>query len=259
MGKEPVMPVKHTSLQMQMDSLDDLKQAISQEYTLTIRDVCEILQVCRSWVHKFIRPFVQCIYVLPKQARELGVAENIFFNAKDFEKRILDNISFSRRSIQIPVSLLLKPEKHESVVKEYDQLCAELAEIRSQSNPDRHVIHDLKRSISSLIRENLLNPEDVSLISINEKKRSDYNLLPCEFQLNFRSMRTIASFMRDGDSTESISRRLFLEGAVRCELNLFDEDVLISKKVYYAMERKPIHPITIGYENYLLMQKENRK
>ena len=65
--------------------------------------------------------------------------------------------------------------------------------------------------------------------------------------------------MRDGDSTESISRWLFLKGAVRCELNLFDEDGLISKKVYYVMEREPIHPITIGYENYLLMQKENRK
>ena len=65
--------------------------------------------------------------------------------------------------------------------------------------------------------------------------------------------------MKVGDSTEIISRWLFLKGAVRCELNLPDKNGLISKKVYYAMEREPVHPITIGYENYLLMQKENRK
>ena len=103
------MTVKYTSLQIQIDSIDDLKQAISQKYTITIRDACEILYVRRPWVHQFIRPFVQCVYVLPKQAKELGVSENIFFNTKDFKKRILDNISFSRRTIQLPVELFLKP------------------------------------------------------------------------------------------------------------------------------------------------------
>lgn len=253
------MTVKYTSLQIQIDSIDDLKQAISQEYTITIRDACEILYVRRPWVHQFIRPFVQCVYVLPKQAKELGVSENIFFNTKDFKKRILDNIFFSRRTIQLPVELFLKPEKQESVVEEYDQLCAELDEIRSQSDPDHYAIHNIKKSILSLIHENLLNPEEASFISVNEKKRVSYNLLPCEFQLDILTMRTIASFMKVGDSTEIISRWLFLKGAVRCELNLPDKNGLISKKVYYAMEREPVHPITIGYENYLLMQKENRK
>ena len=229
------MTVKYTSLQIQIDSIDDLKQAISQEYTITIRDACEILYVRRPWVHQFIRPFVQCVYVLPKQAKELGVSENIFFNTKDFKKRILDNISFSRRTIQLPVELFLKPEKQESVVEEYDQLCAELDNIRSQSDPDHYAIHNIKRSILSLIHENLLNPEEASFISVNEKKRVSYNLLPCEFQLDILTMRTIASFMKVGDSTEIISRWLFLKGAVRCELNLPDKNGLISKKVYYAM------------------------
>ena len=43
------MTVKYTSLQIQIDSIDDLKQAISQEYTITIRDACEILYMhCRK-------------------------------------------------------------------------------------------------------------------------------------------------------------------------------------------------------------------
>ena len=71
-------------------------------------------------------------------------------------------------------------------------------------------------------------------------------------------MKTIATHMQSGDYSETSCRQLFLSGAVRCELNLPDKNGGISKKVYYANDRVPQHPITIAYENYLQML-ETRK
>ena len=151
------MPIIHTPLQISFSSTEVLQKALNTEYTTTLQDACKILQVTHSWVHQFIRPFVPYVYVSPKQGKELDVAKNIFFNTQEFQHLILNNTSFSRRTIQIPVCLFLKKEKQMEIVKEYDRLCEEMDEIQQEIQSNKWEIHALKNEIITLIGRNLLS------------------------------------------------------------------------------------------------------
>ena len=247
------MPIIHTPLQISFSSTEVLQKALNTEYTTTLQDACKILQVTHSWVHQFIRPFVPYVYVSPKQGKELDVAKNIFFNTQEFQHLILNNTSFSRRTIQIPVCLFLKKEKQMEIVKEYDRLCEEMDELQQEIQSNKWKIHALKNEIITLIGRNLLYPQEYPFLKLNYKKRSQYAQIPCSFDLNINKMKTIATHMQSGDYSETSCRQLFLSGAVRCELNLPDKNGGLSKKVYYANDLVPQHPITIAYENYLQM------
>lgn len=252
------MPVIHTPLQISFSSTEALRKALNTEYTTTLQDACKILQANYSWVHQFIRPFVPYVYVSPKQGKELEVTKNIFFNTLEFENLILNNTSFSRRTIQIPVCLFLKKENQTEIVKKYDRLCEEMDDLQQDAQSNKWKIHALENEVITLISGNLLYPQEYPFLKLKYKKRSQYAQIPCSFDLNINKMKTIATHMQSGDYSETFCRQLFLSGAVRCELNLPDKNGVISKKVYYANDRAPQHPITIAYENYLQML-ETRK
>lgn len=248
------MSIVHSHLQVSFSDIEDLNHALAHEYTTTFQDACIILQTSRQWIQRFVRPFVPYVYVSPKQGRELGITKNIFIHTKAFEDLISRNLSFSRKTIQIPVCLLLEQNNQDAVIKKYDELCAELNELRQQPGISPRILHMLNQEIYDLIGNHLSRPEERAYLHPDYKRRTQYKQLPCPFTLTLSKMRALPTVMHPGDCPEAYFRQLFVNGAIRCELNLPDRDGVSSQKVYYAFDPTPPHPITLAYEDYLQMQ-----
>lgn len=243
------MPIHHTEYLIEY-SFPELKNALQTEYTITIRNACNILQASRQWVNDFVRPFVHYVYVKPRQTRLLGVSENIFFNAEDFRQLILNNLTFSRKTIQISLAQLLVPKMRNLVLAKCEQLDLQIAQV-AQKIPDHAEQLIVKKN--QIISQNLINSaKELYVNKPNARRRSLYTSIPCHCSVELPQLKTISSMKSPGDYDESIFRQLFAQGAIRCELNLPNKDGLVSQKIYYYVEPAPPHPITISYEDYLL-------
>lgn len=232
-------------------SFPELENALQTEYTITIRNACNILHASRQWVNDFVRPFVHYVCVKPCQARLLGVSESIFLSMNDFRQLILNNLTFSRRTIRISLDQLLDQKTRNQVLAKCKQLDLQIAQVSTQKMPA--CAEQLRMKKDKIILQNLTDSaKELYGSKPNAQRRTLYNAIPCRCYVELSQLETIASMKRPGDYDEIIFRQLFNKGAIRCELNLPSKDGLISQKIYYYVEPAPPHPITVSYEDYLL-------
>lgn len=122
---------------------EETLELLRTEYTLSLRNICQIMKASREWVNQYISPNVRKIYldngysangktkVSWTQMASLFlndpkyIKDSIWINQQDFEGLIERNIvSCTRQTIRIPVEMLVEEERYDDFIDEYNDLDA---------------------------------------------------------------------------------------------------------------------------------------
>ncbi len=233
--------------------------AITTEYTLTIKDMCVILKCSRNWINQYIKPHLHYIYLSRHYVQLanfiLGRTENAntYYSKKEFEALIKSSITdISRRVIKVPVEELIRPGSEAEFRKQF----LTTAKIRKlvQKDPDKY--DQLLNKRDSIFRE-FATPKGLMLWDNfpNKYKRKETPFVPCTIDnLNIYQFISVADLKSYGDIDELIYRNLFIDGFIRLVLEIPDLNGVISQKIYYYeadVNEQTIELIPCKYVEYI--------
>lgn len=255
---------------IRFDNWQDLLTALEYSYTISFKDVCEILKASRTWVNRYIRPNVKTLYI-SNNKRGDGIAganwvklaamalnredmtESIWFHRQDFYDFICSSIvSVTKQTKKVPYTYLMEPAAITAFV---DHRRALREEIKHADNPIWQLA--LYRTYNNLYREYL--SEDAKQLlpfvaspTARTKAPAIDTQLPENFMEKWFAIHDIKNY---GDAEETLYRDLFKNGAIRIELQVPDENGYIGRKVFYMDDP---NPVTAPYaeEGSLCIQEE---
>ena len=216
-------------------------EALKTTYTLSINEACKMLRCSREWIARYIRPNVKHIRLEQSYAQRIlkeleheNHKEQIWFDKSDFEQFILSHMNCTRQTVVIPLNWLLK---NEYKFTKYDE----------------HFNYNVKLS-PYYFTDIGWEVYDHSWKISSPGKRG--NVPRIEVQIPeeaLNRMCIINDYRNEGESNESIYRRMFQFGSFRLELKIPDK----GKKIYYLTPRADsidVHMkngILIPYEDYV--------
>lgn len=241
--------------------------ALQDDFTLSFRDVCQILKCNRAWVSRYIRPNCLHIYLsagagkspnylqLAAARLDREMRDSVWFNTAEFESLIKENISScTRQTIAVPIEWLIDADKIELFQAEYKE---KVLEIRNAKNPlelgklieqKKKIIKTYLNEIGKIIYANLPN----------KYKRTATSTVTIDIpEFDLEELIAAHDLKNYGDSDEEIYRGLFTAGACRLEIKIPDQDGCVSKKIYYLHckdkidLRGTVEVIPIAYEDYI--------
>ena len=265
---------KDNPMLVNFEQWEDCVNALDEEYTLTLKDMCKILKCSRAWATRYLKPHLHYIYVgngagknanyLIKAKAMLGradMSETTWYSKKEFEELIKSNLGQStRQTILVPIEKLINVDKLDSFLKIFKPLDAILEEFKNNEN-----IEWLEQAINKhdqFIEQN-----------IDMKYKDTYKDLPScykrtlspsvPYEMNFEAfdlhkLIAVHDIKDYGDCDETIYRSLFLKGCVRTVLRLPDKYGEISEKIYYIEPKdefdgytESVEKILVKYSNYV--------
>lgn len=240
------MKKKFISQQERFDSFKELVDAIESRYTMTARETCQLLKCDRRWFTKYIRPIVPCIYLTNGKAGSPNYAglvanilgrtetrESLYVETAPLMQLISSGITCQKRTKQVPLTSLIKPELIDIFYRERS-LLAEAFVTGSVSTAEFYA--EMKN-----IKKYAAHPKQISLLvqaDATKRTKAEYVTIPYR-QEYLDSMRPLSESIEYGGYTEELHRSMFKEGYLRLELNIKLEETC-SKKVYYAPDPEPL-------------------
>lgn len=231
-------------------------QALKDDFTLSIRDVCGMLKVSRGWVNKYIKPHVESLYLNSGRrgeyrsgtnwvyiaARVLGRAEmteSVWFHKKQLMDLLACSVvSVTKQTKRVPLVYLIEPEKREAYVAERDELRDRLDKTTNFS-----VSCKLIAELSELYKK-YMNKDEIAIAEqhCSVTARGAVERIDVNYPGEFDPKKWVAAHdLKDyGDTDEDVYRMLFKNGYIRIEINIPSADGKESNKIYYIQDPESI-------------------
>ncbi len=232
--------------------------ALETDFTLSIKQACQMLKCSRAWLQKYIRPHVHYIYLsnamvagqrnpagvdyvqLARSALERDdIRESTWLHRGEFEALIRDNMTFTRQIISVPIELFVDKDKISSFQVAYKALEEKRKELFGHKTIDWEAVKAAQGELEALKEKSWdqICQEYVDSAP-TPYKRSATPAVPCRpsqvFDLN--DMVAVHDIKNYGDTDEEIYRRLYNEGYYRIQIDLPSADnpgEVGSTKIYY--------------------------
>lgn len=211
-------------------------KALKNDYTLDIKGACKMLMCSRTWIKKYIQPYVHNIYlsqhytyIAGHSLGEENLSSSVWLHAKEFEKHVLSHITnVTRQTISVPIELLIDPDKVEVFRMRYIEIDQNPMLMRSIKNKE---INELIEGCLSLTGKILYIDFPALYNNRTKAPAVPFNISNLDI-----SKLMAAHDMKDyGDTDEEVYRELFCIGACRLELHVNE-----SKKIYYYLPEDPV-------------------
>lgn len=210
--------------------------ALKRDYTLDIKSACRLLMCSRSWFDKNIHPFIHNIYLSQHYAglagralEEISMTSSVWLHAKEFEDLILSHITnVTRRTINVPIEVLIDPDKIEDFRTRYREIDEDTALLRSIKSEMKKKL--MEESLSSTGK--ILCNDFPALCNDRTKSPAvPFNIS----HLDISKLIAVHDMKNYGDTDEEMHRKLFCAGACRLELHING-----SNKIYYYLPEDPV-------------------
>lgn len=222
---------------------DRIPQLIQDEYSMTIRECCQLLKVSRTWVSRFIRPYCRYIYIAPKMAAVLNYTgvidcmDSVWMNKEDVYDVVLSSISsVTRQTIVYSGCQLLPSGMKRGYLSAYERVCEQLKKKASTGNLlDASLIKKEQRDVLfSYLSERQIKllQEAWRTVDVTHRSITPHTpvILPCKEISNWNSVHDMKTY---GDNDEMIYRGLYKSGAIKIVVSVVGEDSCAGEKVYY--------------------------
>ena len=262
---------------VKFDSWAECVEALKTEYTISTSILCEWLKCDRSWVYKYIRDHVSYIYLSkgynPKKYKRKNTEvsdqeeKDLKYRGKDYtklatkdvEREITDSVwlntnetiqyikshvnleTVTRKTIYVPIELLVKREMLEHFTRQYDNLLSETPKTTEERQDNRTRRNNLiKKCMTEMGKKAFYDRPRLT-------ERGNTNETPCNLP-EYELSDLIALHAMSEKSYEEKYRTLFRNGCIKLEFNLPAKTKTIldnhggnsaySKKVYYLYPQK---------------------
>lgn len=250
----------------EFSSWEHLLEELETHYTISLKDVCVLLKASRSWVNKYIRPYVRTIYIsngsaygktnwvkIASLTLNKPFTESIWFHEDDFYEYVLSNIvSITKQVKKVPKTFLMESEEKRKYFEEYKN-------IKNKLETTKNIKEKVK-----LMREldicdlKYLKEDEKKLVKhrANSAKRTETEKVPVTLDnVNISEWQAVHDIKKYGDIDETIYRNLFNEGSIRIELKFQDINGKYGTKIYYVSDQEPII-VNNGNEEYYYIQQK---
>lgn len=248
-GKGPIV---------QLESWQEVLEALQTTYTTSFKDVCRLLRASRPWVNQYIKPFVPSIYLnsnlrgdkktlrvnwVQAAAAQLGrpdMNESVWFNTEVLHAFLLGAVtSCTKQTKSLPMTYLMPPER----VSEFADKRAELRSLMRAAQSMKELA-SLSAEYNSLPAQ-YYRQDDATKWLLNDQvyitKRTEAPAtpvpLPDDFMKKWQAPHDLKGY---GDADETIYRQLFRSGSIRIQLELQDETGKVGTKIFYVSDPNPI-------------------
>ena len=265
---------KDNPMLVNFEQWEDCVNALDEEYTLTLKDMCKILKCSRAWATRYLKPHLHYIYVgngagksanyLLKAKAMLGrsdMNETTWYSKKEFEELIKNNLGqCTRQTILVPIEKLIDVDKLAFFLKTFTPLDAIIEEFKKNENIEwlNHTINEHDQIIEQNIDARFKDAYK-DLPSCYKRTLSPVIPIQKDFkEFDLHNLIAVHDIKEYGDCDETIYRKIFLKGCVRTVLRLPDQNGEISEKVYYVDLKDEfdeyndsVEKILVKYSNYV--------
>lgn len=253
---------------VRFESWEALIDALRDEYTISFKGACRILKASRSWVNRYVRPFVRSTYIrnnrrgdktngvnwvrMAALKLDKPMTESIWFNTQDFYGYIRSYvISCTKQTKLVPMTFLMPPDQVEEYVKKREALRAKMKEPKSITQ----FLADLQE-YELLYNDYITNNADVHALldaAVKTTERSKVEPVAVPLPEGFYNTWHAPHELKDyGDADETLYRSLFRRGCIRIELGLPDENGCVGSKIFYVDDPDPIEAPHAEEENFIV-------
>ncbi len=270
------MKRKNTDLLVSFDHLDmedrwrACLNALNNEYTLSMKDMCKLLKCSRSWATRYLLPHLHYIYLsngAGKGKNYVGLAslylnekikESCWYSKSEFETLIKNHITdISRQTIVIPIEKIIDEEKLDEFLNNYISR-SEIRKRFSETGDYKEYTNTLEK-MEEFITECLDYRYNILwLKKASAYYRSKSIAVNCTLDnINISKLMAVHDIKDYGDTDEEVYRDLFRDGCCRLVLELPDSDGVISNKIYYYKPDDHFdfdstkEKITVNYSDYI--------
>lgn len=254
-------------------SWGDLILALETDYTVSFKQVCRILKTSRSWVTKYIRPFVRTAYIssgiradgskgvnwllIASKHLDRQITESVWFHKEDLENFIGNSIvSVTKQTKRIPLTFFVPDSECESYVSNRQRIKEEIKSTKDTKEIEQ-LYKELEKTEKAQIEGFLIHDLDkYHLFKSRRAKQTDRTKtpavnvpLPDNYVDNWKAVHDLKDY---GDADETIYRSLFSSGSIRIELQFKDEKGNLGKKIFYVDDPDPIES-RYGDDEYILV------
>lgn len=224
-------------------------EALRHDYTLTIRDVCQLLKASRPWVNRYIRPHVESIYLnsgkrgdysvgpnwvrMASQELERDMTESTWLHQKQLYELLARSIvSVTKQTKSVPLVYLMDPSVRDQYIQERDEIIKRAEAAKTDKEFAR-----LEAEFATLPGK-FIDEDGLELLghhcAITQRGKVDRVDVPYPGEMNPALWQAAHDLKTYGDTDEDIYRRLFRDGCIRLELAIPDADGVVGQKIYYV-------------------------
>lgn len=241
------------------DNWEDMLCNLRYVYTISFKDACKRLKASRSWINRYIRPNVRCLYLsnmsqtdgktknwvaIASMMLKKPMTEKIWFKNKDFMEFLNSCVhSMTRQTRQIPVSLLMTEDDVKKYYRKLDKLKKEM-ELEEDVLRKLKIQAEINKCHEDFLKadENTMNLYQNRLFA--NSKRSAVPHVPVEdIKIENVILEWVAPHeLKDyGDTDELVYRHFFENGYIKIVLHIPDIDGVIGEKTFYVRDRNQIY------------------
>lgn len=228
----------------------EVLDALQNDYTMSIRDVCRLLKASRSWVNRYIKPHVDAIYLNSNRRGEYQVGANwVQMAARALEREEMTEstwfhtktlygllersvVSVTKQIKSVPLVYLIEESMRDNYLQERDALRARLRQANTLKEEQ-----ELIAQLASLPGR-YLDEDGLALMKSHcgITQRGNVERIDVEYPGAFDPTKWIAAHdIKDyGDTDEDVYRRLFRRGSIRIEICVADGNGEPGSKIYYV-------------------------
>lgn len=238
-------------------------ELLKTTYTISMRDICQQLKSSRSWVAKYIIPYLGKLYLdtgyrgdrmtTKSWTRTAAIMLNdnkylnnsVWCNEEQFDRLIrMHAVSITKQTKRIPVELLVKDKQQ--FAKEYNPVEEQIR--NNEANLRRYGYNkDIMKEIEGgkklleMIFEDHVSDEGRTVLDAgmtNITKRNE--IIPVSVAMPetpIAEWRALHDDKDYGDTDESILRQYFKEGYVRVEIQIPDPKELSDPATIFDLEK----------------------
>ncbi len=235
------------------------------EYTLTIKDICQILKCSRAYFDRYIKPFLHYIYIsngagnspnflfwanykLEELRIERYLTATTYFSRDEFENYMKSHIiDVTRQTIRVPIEKIVRQGQIDEFVEAFRDYTSDAINMSLQDALSKGMkpskIRNSRKELESKRHEIIArylssNGLDIYTNLPSKYKRNKTERVNCITKLNIETLNlgnllSVHALKDYGDAEEEIYRKIFTSGYYRILFSFSDEKGNISEKVYY--------------------------
>lgn len=228
----------------------EVLDALENDYTLSIRDVCRLLKASRQWVNRYIIPHVDAIYLNSNRRGEFQIGQNwVKMAARALDREDMTEstwlhkeqvydllrrsvVSVTKQIKSVPLVWLIDEGSREGYLRESEALKERLKTIHNPVEGKELVVQ------LAALPGRYIDKDGLALLNTHcgITQRGTAERLAVEYPGEFDPAKWVAAHdIKDyGDTDEDVYRRLFRGGYVRIELCIPDKNGEAGNKTYYV-------------------------
>lgn len=250
-----------------LDSWDDALEALETTHTISLSQVCMLLQASRPWVNKYIRPHISAVYISTwpgkdgwpvtwKASRALGkeIKDSIWFNETQLYD-YLDScvVSCTAKTKLMPYAELVPKRRRNSFRREMEDVIQEIKKAYDSREPADdgwdHCEYLRNKYITGERERALIERSTMPSCLGDDRTRVPAVPVPqIPVREASKEWHTIADARGYGGVDELVYRDLYIHGAHRMELH-FDSPQGTGKKIYYYPDPEPYQEVEESYRD----------